>query len=829
MTVASTTNKATYSGNGTTTVFTVPFYFLAAADLQVILRSGATETVQTLTTQYTVTGAGVSSGGSVTMLTAPPSGTTLTILRNVEATQETDLLPNDRLPAESLETALDKATMLIQQLDEVADRALQYPASDAAVSPTLPAASARASKFLSFDASGNPVATVGTNATTSTFLQAGAGAVTRSVNDKLRETVSVKDFGAIGDGATDDTAAIQNAINSVSSGGIVHFPPGTYVVNGPASAVFPVDVQWPRTVALNVPASQVVFRGVKNKSIIKLGTTTLSCAIFGSDSLISDIGFSGLTFDGNSSVITAVDAYGFFFPKMGALTINDCVFQSFKRDGVLLGINVVAGSDYRCDWLSVENCLFSVTNANLDPSIGQHGIRAYNARSVFVSNNRFFSFVKSPVDFNPISNENLETSLHLVNNYFSNNDASWLAGWSSISLMGDRAYVSGNTIVGGGEIVVHAGPFGRTLRDYRIIGNSLRNVVNGIVVNQDVNSNIVVSDNHIRNARNSGIYVVNANSPPYSGTNPVIISNNLIEDSYVGTYVWTSQPSCIAIGQAQNVTVTGNQCITPRWAGISVLSGSNNINVSGNSVIGHQGQAPTDLTTARGGGIVVAPGGVSYTADVTNIVINGNFIQNFLTTAATPTTNLRTGGIVAYNDTGGAQNVTNIVIKNNVVRSGNGIGIQTYELRNSMVDGNVVYDTFGSYVDTSSIGLSIDPSAGRYSAAPASGSWERGTVVYNSAPASAGYVGWVCTTSGTFGTLTGATGSITTGTNAMTVNNAALFRLNDYITIAGVSGVKKVIKISGSVVSLDSNADATVSSAAVAYSTPVFNTFGLIS
>lgn len=225
MTVSSTTNKATYSGNGTTTVFTVPFYFLEAADLQVILRSGATETVQTLTTQYTVTGAGVPSGGSVTMLTAPPSGTTLTILRNVEATQETDLLPNDRLPAESLETALDKATMLIQQLDEVADRALQYPASDAAVSPTLPAASARASKFLSFDASGNPVATVGTNATTSTFLQAGAGAVTRSVNDKLRDFVSVKDFGAVGDGLTNDTAALQTAINT---GFPLRFPAGTY-------------------------------------------------------------------------------------------------------------------------------------------------------------------------------------------------------------------------------------------------------------------------------------------------------------------------------------------------------------------------------------------------------------------------------------------------------------------------------------------------------------------------------------------------------------------------------------------------------------------------
>jgi hypothetical protein len=201
MTVSSTTSKASYSGNGTTTAFTVPFYFLEAADVQVILRSGTTETVQTLTTNYTVAGAGVTSGGTVTMLVAPAVGTTLTILRNIEATQETDLVPNDRLPAETLETALDKATMLIQQLDEEAGRSLKFPASDAAMSAQIPAATARASKFLTFDASGNPVASIGTDATTDIFTQSGAGAVSRSVNDKLRDVVSVKDFGAVNTGA----------------------------------------------------------------------------------------------------------------------------------------------------------------------------------------------------------------------------------------------------------------------------------------------------------------------------------------------------------------------------------------------------------------------------------------------------------------------------------------------------------------------------------------------------------------------------------------------------------------------------------------------------
>jgi hypothetical protein len=206
MTVSSSTARVSYSGNGSTQAFAVSFYFLANSQLLVVLRSSTgIETTQVLGTNYTVTGAGVLTGGTVTMTVAPASGTTLVISRNVPLTQETDLQPNDRLPAETLEQSIDKLTMITQQLDEANDRTLKFPLTDSSsISSILPSSNDRAGKFLKFSTTGSPIA----DAITTPY-------------------VSVKDFGAVGDGTTDDTAAIQLALNTTTA---VYVPPGTYKI-----------------------------------------------------------------------------------------------------------------------------------------------------------------------------------------------------------------------------------------------------------------------------------------------------------------------------------------------------------------------------------------------------------------------------------------------------------------------------------------------------------------------------------------------------------------------------------------------------------------------
>jgi hypothetical protein len=76
-------------------------------------------------------------------------------------------------------------------------------------------------------------ASAGIVASKLSFTQGGTGAVTQSVQTKLRESISVKDFGAVGDGTADDTAAIQAAFNYAAIRGCkVFFPEGRYKHTG---------------------------------------------------------------------------------------------------------------------------------------------------------------------------------------------------------------------------------------------------------------------------------------------------------------------------------------------------------------------------------------------------------------------------------------------------------------------------------------------------------------------------------------------------------------------------------------------------------------------
>ena len=158
MTVSSTTVKNSYSGNSSTTVFAYTFKIFADTDLQVIIRSSTgTETTKTLTTHYTVSGAGDASGGNVTFTSGntPATGETVVIRRGVPQTQAIDYIANDPFPAESHEEGLDRATMTIQQMQEEVTRSIKLSKTNTMTSTEFAVgATDRANKILAFDGNG---------------------------------------------------------------------------------------------------------------------------------------------------------------------------------------------------------------------------------------------------------------------------------------------------------------------------------------------------------------------------------------------------------------------------------------------------------------------------------------------------------------------------------------------------------------------------------------------------------------------------------------------------------------------------------------------------
>ena len=159
MTVTTTTIKNSYSGNGSTTAFAYTFPINSTSEITVIERSSTgAETVKSEgsgSTNYSISDNGAS-GGTVTMVTAPASGTTLVLLRNTALTQETDYVANDPFPAETHEDALDKALMQAQELQEELDRSFKVSRTNTiTTSEFTESATDRASKALGFDSDGN--------------------------------------------------------------------------------------------------------------------------------------------------------------------------------------------------------------------------------------------------------------------------------------------------------------------------------------------------------------------------------------------------------------------------------------------------------------------------------------------------------------------------------------------------------------------------------------------------------------------------------------------------------------------------------------------------
>jgi len=182
------------------------------------------------------------------------------------------------------------------------------------------------------------------------FIQSGAGAVTRNALSKMREIISVVDFGAVGDGITDDSAAIQLAATA-AAGRSLYFPGGVYGV----------------TTTITLPANITVFGdGVGVSTIKKLGTGTAN--VFYSLNT-SNIIVRDLSFYGNSQSNASGNGLAIWIAQNSSAIetghdyqITNCRFDNFKGDYWIYFTN--DSTTYEMTGVYVENNYFNSMTGN---------------------------------------------------------------------------------------------------------------------------------------------------------------------------------------------------------------------------------------------------------------------------------------------------------------------------------------------------------------------------------------------------------------------------------------------------------------------------------
>ena len=159
-----------------------------------------------------------------------------------------------------------------------------------------------------------------------TFLAAGSGASQRTVLDKLRDVVSVKDFGAVGDGVTNDALAIQAAIDSISGNAEVVFPPGIYAIGASG-----INITSKTRVTLTGYGAQLKIIAVSSLPAMPYGGGSVSVRF----QSCTNCTIQGFEIDGNSIACNPI----------GMNQCTDCIVQEMKvHDSGIMGILTAGGT-----------------------------------------------------------------------------------------------------------------------------------------------------------------------------------------------------------------------------------------------------------------------------------------------------------------------------------------------------------------------------------------------------------------------------------------------------------------------------------------------------
>lgn len=602
---------------------------------------------------------------------------------------------------------------------------------------------------------------IATNAVFVEYDPASAGAVTTTVQAKLRESVSVTDYGAVGDGVTDNYAAIMAAINSATygtgfriQGPAVYFPPGNYYCSqtinlkrsvklygdgsglpdsSPASIIFPAGV-----------TGIIVNRFNTIGAITEIPTTT---AADGST-------IEGLTITGAFGTADAAGGNGIWLRARANL--RNLTVLRFTGNGVRIEASSGGAFEGNANVFNL-NTIYCVLNGEWGVYIDGADVNAGVATGLNVSAN----------GTGGVFDGSFLGNTHLAHHAATNGAAN--AGYNTIrvrtslvSFGGNRYY--GNVGATASDLVATTPGTDETiwaLEGAGAPGSAYLLWVAASPLNTYFVSAQYQTDSN--NARNVfvGCYAEGGYSPSFF-VRPTLILGGLI--TAVGGANLTSTTTTTVVPETFETETLNLGYLAERDSGQFIKlpdTAGGNFNWTQEKAVGRIGWKWANLST---------PGFVNF-FDRTATITNG--------------------------------------YARSLVASNGALGISAYYFGTTA---QMLFRTAGT-------------------AAPSTGTHNQGDIVYDTTPSASGFIGFVCTTSGTFGTLnSGATtGGITIGTTLLVVNSATGLTEGCYITIAGVSGIKQVTAISGLNITITTSADATVAAAPVAFSAAVYKTWGPIS
>lgn len=386
---------------------------------------------------------------------------------------------------------------------------------------------------------------ISTNASVIQYDPAGTGAVSTTVQAKLRQTVSVNDFGAVGDGVTDDTVAIQAALNSGALE--VIFPAsGTYLINGGlvSNQAGQVIRAYGATIKLKANAS--------SKGMLRLNGTGISVL--------------GATWDGNkANGNTPADLYTSWnvYVNANGCTLKDC--YSINTAGMFS----TGGS--ASDTLFENN---TIRNTGLYGIFLAADVNAYRNR--VIGNDIDMSEVVAPGPGQGIVlTRGSNPAVRQYDWEVSNNtvigpqDPSITDLCANIAVRGDKGIVANNITRYGSMGFSEGGT------DTVITGNSFLDLVGSTRYGIEISgARTTVSGNTVSNAKQGIIVSGNIN---YDN---LCITGNRIQSTDRGILLQ------IATGYTgKNISITGNN-ITTGLAGIYTTRDITNLTISGNVIVG---------------------------------------------------------------------------------------------------------------------------------------------------------------------------------------------------------------------------------------------------